>query len=338
MIVRDTKETFKVIKTDLKLGVPKHSLLELDEVTFTGKSVVCLSGNLTKQFANALNYTANVYSWLQGYKYQNKINFYTVFYPTEQPLENNMTKNITMDYRRFSNELLASVVQSDNKPATTTEIIKKLSNITFFGHSAGCMVMNELVNYFIEFLQTHGYNKNDIDKILSSIVFVGYSPYKFVEAPINNIYITPLYDSLGSSRSAIKQSMDEKDFVFSNEEIEKYNKLANSCESHQEFIELYKPLLKKEQVIYFKNKHSMFVLPDLLIDDGVIEDHNLAGVSEAPKYVLFKTKAGFDVTNFLHQLFRYSLAKNRKEFDIEEIYNLATNNQNQNSKGVTNET
>lgn len=337
MIVRDTKETFKIIKTDLKLGIPQHSSLEPDEVAFTGKSIVCLSGNLTKQFTNALNYTANIYSWLQGYRYQNKISYYTVFYPTEQPLENNMTKNIAMDYRRFSNELLSSVVQSDNKLLTTNEIVKKLSNITFFGHSAGCMVMDELISYFIGFLKTHGYSKNDIDKIISSIVFIGYSPYKFVEAPIKSIYITPLYDSLGSSRSAIKKSKEERDFIFSNREIEKYNKLANSCESHQEFIELYKPLLKKEKVIYFKNKQSMFVLPDLLIDDGVIEDHNLAGVSESPKCVLYKTQAGFDVTHFIHQIFKYSLAKNRKEFDIEEIYNLATNNQNQNLKGVTNE-
>lgn len=335
MILRDTKETFKVVKTELKNGTPTHSIIDLEDIVFNGKSVVCLSGNLTKKPENAIAYSANVYSWLAEHKKRNDVTFYSIFYPTEQPLETNLTQNMALDYRHFSKRLLLSAVRKNNEPLPVDEMIKNLSNITFFGHSAGGMVMDELIDYFIVFLKRHSFSKRDIQLILSNIVFVGYSPYKFVEAPIKGVYITPLYDSLGSSRKAIKSVIQENNFTSSNTASKKVNKLTNNCESHEQFIELYKPLLKEDKAVYFANKNSIFVLPDLLIDDGVIEDHNLAGVSENPQSSRYKTQAGIKTTEFLHQVFKYSLEKDRGDFDMYEIYDKATNNQK--TEEVTNE-
>lgn len=322
MILRDTKETFKIVKTELKSGTPYHSIIDLEDINFQGKSVVCFCGNLTKKPENAVSYSAKAYTWLSDYPDRDNVTFYSIYYPTEQPLESNLSPNIALDYRHLSKKLLMSAVRKNNEPLPVNEMIKNLSNITFFGHSAGGMVMDETIDRFIVFLKRYSFNKESINKILSSIVFVGYAPYKFVEAPINAVYITPFFDSLGSSKKAIERINQEKNFISSNENCKQINSKAVNCQTYEDFVKMYQPILTKDKSIYFANNNTLFAMPDLLIDDGIIEDHNLAGVSESYVSNASKTQAGIITTSFMHNVFKQSLQNERKNFSTIDLFDI----------------
>lgn len=331
MISRDTKETFKIVKTEINNCIPTHSIIDLEDISFKGKSVVCLSGNLTNTPQKAVGYSANAYNWLSS-PARNDVTFYSLYYPTEQPLETNLSQNMALDYRRLSKKLLMSAVRKDNSALPMDEMIKNLSNITFFGHSAGGFVMDEIIDYFKVFLKRYSFSKSEIEKILSNIVFVGYSPFKFVEHPIKAIYVTPFYDTLGSSRKTIEEISANGDYDASSTEAKKLNKLAEKCTSHEELIELYKPLLQKEESIYFKTKNSIFALPNLLFDDGVIEDHNLAGVTDSQKNLPYITNAGHRTIDFLSNVFEQSVLKDRQKFNLDEIFDKVSLIKEENNK------
>lgn len=320
-------KSFHATKTQYNLNQLTHEDIDLESIDFSKKSIIILCGNDTRSTMKANNYAKNMFRWIiENPNDINDINVYSLYYPSIQPLNNNLRPNPSFDYSELSRILYNKIFYKNNKLLSTDEIIFNLNNITFFGHSIGGHVMNELMYAFKEFMLNDGFSRADMEKIFSSIVFVGYAPFDFVEAPTNNIYITPLHDSVGSTKLAFDRMKDHNDLTMSNPNIEIDQILNNLDSYHFEFIEKYQSANQNHDILLAKYNKNLAIIPDLLYDDGIKEDHNLAGItfysSESP-YFSYKTKTGKKTTDLLKNIFSYILSTDRQKFSIDEIYNKA---------------
>lgn len=316
----DVNDTFHLTKTKYINNELSFEDSSLSQIKFDGKTIVVLCGNKTKSPTGASFYSVHNLYWLNNYADKENVTAYSIYYPSTQPLLNNLITNPTLDYKGLAQSLFNPILFTDGKPRTTEEISQSFGDITFFGHSIGGFVMNELMNNLGDILKSNKFSAKDIEKIYSSIVFVGYSPYELVGAPIKGIYITPLYDSMGSTKLACERIKKRNDFICSRPNFDINEVCRLKYETNPDFIARYNSLSDNANSVYFMNKNTLIATPNLLFDDGITEDHNLAGVLHYAVDKQEKTTAGRITTKFLDTVLTYSFSVPREDFSTKELY------------------
>jgi len=304
-------------------GTISQEEIDLSKIDISKKCVIILCGNNTKHVDKANLYAKNTLNWLQDYPNRPDVSVYSIYYPRRQPLNNDLRPNTNFNYNELIKTLYKKIFYRDNKLLSVDEIAKNLSNITFFGHSVGGHVMNELMYNFKKLMQHKGFSNEDINKICSSIVFVGYAPFEFVDAPTNNIYITPLHDSVGSTKLAFDRMQDHKDLQLSNPNVDIKKIIDNIGTYHYDFVDIYREATQNDELLLAQYDKSLAIIPELLYYDGIKEDHNLAGVVHYPGENPYKTPTGKRVTRLMGNIFNYILSTNRQNLSVNDIYRQA---------------
>ena len=189
--------------------------------------------------------------------------------------------------------------------------------------------MNELMNSLGRILEKRNFSKTDINKIYSRIAFVGYCPFALVDAPINNVYITPIYDSVGSLKLVMDNIKRKRTVSSSVDDINIPNIAKASVNSQHYFRKVFRHSINNQDLAYFKYKKSLIVTPNLLYFNGIKEDHKLAGVIHYPQENPYQTEAGKATTKLMEYIFKYCLLQDRQKFSVDDIYDYAVNNMQQ---------
>jgi hypothetical protein len=214
---QDINESFRVLKLSQSNKGLESEEMDVSSIKFEDdkKSIVVLCGNNTKSSMRAYAYANYCLRWLNKEIDKKNVSVYAIFYPKDQPLLQSLEPNPDFDYNALANLMVKQVLYKNGKLQTVDKMCEKFGDITFFGHSMGGYVMNELSRNFISIMEQEGGSKKSIDRVLSNIAFIGYSPYRLVKYPIKSVYITPVYDTMGSVRLVDKMMQEKGDFVAS---------------------------------------------------------------------------------------------------------------------------
>lgn len=320
----DFRKDFSILKAK------NNSQQELDctkidpsAINFNEKSIIILCGNNSRSQRRAEFYAHLCRNWLEDCQSYTKFSTYSIYYPNTQPLFNE-DPNLKLDYKGLAYEIFGQVIYKNNQVLPVEQIKNNLSQVIFFGHSAGGLVMNELMHYLGEMLSNADLSKADIKQIYKSIVFIAYAPYSLVKAPINTVYIAPIYDTVGSTKLVYSKIIKSKSFISSNPNVDILgeNKLSTKCTV--QFIKKYKKAMNKNNTLYYSNQNTLIATPNLLYYDGKKEDHNFAGVVIYPIKNPYQTDAGRLTAQFLSSTLKYCLSTNRENFNINDLYEQTT--------------
>lgn len=313
-------DCFQVVETTFPIQPTDMGIKNVSEIEIKGRTLIVLCGNNTRDPLRAKQYAAYCFRWSEGYKGKTDITAYSLYYPHEQPLFTNLSQNPAFDYDALSETMFGKIISPNGDKQSAEEITKKLGDVVFFGHSVGGLVMNELMEGLGKLLRENGYSDAEIEQIYSSVVFIAYSPYKLVNAPINEIYIAPVYDSIGSTMRAYAKVMQNEVVCSDAKFAEKKDELL-SQEYYMEFFDMYERLMANHLSAYYLSGRTLCATPNLLYRDGVKEDHGLAGIiGDSP----FQTEAGKATTEFIKECMKYSFEVDRSKFNVGELYDFAT--------------
>ena len=326
---QDISDSFAVIKANQTKPDEMVSVSEVDvnSINFENKTIVVFCGNNTRDSRRASFYASCIYSWIKDDTVRKNTDIYSVYYPKDQPISSSFETDTRFDYDALAKALFEKAIIKNGKIQTTDQIIKNLSTVVFFGHSIGGFVMNELMFGLGKFLNERNFSDEDIKKIYEKIIFIAYSPYSLVAAPVNHIYITPLYDSLGSTKLVYDRMLKVGNMVTSNPKLDIQNICKFRSASYYNFLKLFELAMKDQDTLYFHDHNSVIATPNLLYFndyDGIKEDHNLAGVISYPTKNPYKTKAGELTTDFLIKTFDYALSTSREKFSTAELFKKIT--------------
>jgi len=313
-------ENFKLIKSTVDHDSKKlnHEDGDLSSINFEeGKSIITFCGNNTKSPIKAINYARSCYSWLQGNQNKDDVTIYSIYYPKEQPLLNGYYPNRAFNYNTVAEALFNKIIPTKSKGMTVDKIVNTFSNTTFFAHSVGAYIMNEVMSGLKDMMRAKNYTLADIANVYSSIVCINYAPFALIDAPINNICIAPIYDSVGSAKLVYDKMKRSRKVITPHQNI--FNNQDLRKDRGLNFTRLYNRAVNKDDSMYYRHGRSLFVTPTLLYDDGTIEDHNLAGVINYSKDNPYKTKAGRKTTEFMREAFGYSLARSMNDFSVQKL-------------------
>lgn len=319
---------FAVVKSERKensdITIEK---VDISSIDIKKKCIVILCGNNSKSQRRAERYAYLCRSWLKDSQHKYGTTTYSIYYPNEQPLFNE-NPYFDLNYKDLAKNIFDQVIFKNNKIKTVDAIKRDLSNVVFFGHSAGGYVMNELMKNLSEMLSQVNFSKSDIKNIFESIVFIGYAPYKLVDAPIKSIYVAPIYDTIGSAKLVYKRMLKSKNPIISNPDLDILEDERLNERTTEKFLYRYKEKLCGENTVYYLDKNSMFATPNLLYYDGQKEDHNLAGAINYNNRNIYQTRAGKMTAKFLCDAFDYCLTSKRDELNIEDLYQQTIKMQN----------
>lgn len=290
-------------------------------IDFREKSIVILCGNNSRSQRKGEFYAHLCHNWLKGSGQEHKVTTYSIYYPNYQPLFNE-NSNIQLNYQSLAEDLFGKIVKNNKGPHAVFKIKQSLSNVVFFGHSAGGYVMNKLMNSFGQMLKNNNFSKHEIREIYESIVFVAYAPYMLVDAPIKSVYVAPVYDTMGSTQRVYKYMLKSKNIVSSDPKLDIWGDNKINARKTECFVEKFKEKMQNRNALYFLDRNSLISTPNLLYSLGEKEDHNFAGVVEYPKTNPYQTKAGRQTTKFLNNVFKYCLTADRDHFSLYNLYQL----------------
>lgn len=325
----NSTEYFKVVKTNIVNGGIAHDEIDFSSINYNGKTIIVLCGNNTKNPIKAGAYSTHCLYWSKQYEDISNVTSYSIFYPSIQPLSNNLIPNPALDYGFLADNLFDPVLYKNGKVQPVNDVINSFGDITFFGHSVGGFVMNELMEKLTTKLRNEHFSEADIQNVYSHITFISYSPFALVEYPIKAIYIAPVYDSVGSTKLVYNHMTSKDNFIASTPNIDTkhicgFNELTNV-----DFAQTYNNYTNAEDAIYFRNENTLIAVPNLLYFDGISEDHNLAGVIHYNSECPYKTNAGRIATDFCDTVFKYSIETPRENFSTEQLFNQVTNDLHQ---------
>lgn len=295
----------------------------IESLKIKGKTIIVLCGNNTKSVNKAAFYANNCFNWLEDYPERRNVTVYSIFYPNNQPLLNTFKPDLTFNYKELAEIIFKQVMYKGGKVLPAEEIADNLNDVVFFGHSIGGYVMNELMMNFGEMLERENLSKVEINRIYSRIVFVGYSPFMFVKAPTKNVYITPIYDSVGSLKLSIDEFRNKKSPSYSTKNFDIEKTSTEPTTTPHNLRKQYKNSIHNKDIAYMKYKNTMIATPDLMYNDGFKEDHNLAGIINYQHENPYKTRAGILATKLMELVLNYCLSTNRKKFSMTELYDEA---------------
>ena len=313
--------TFRLAEVtyDKKTNSIQRRELDASAITIddSKKTAIIFCGNHTKDLNSAYAYGWNFLNWIKSSPSMDQVVAYSIFYK-RQPLFYNFQPDPTMDYGGLSKAIFEQVIDGKN---SAEQVSQSLGNITLFGHSAGGLVVDRITKHFGNMLKERGFSNDDVKTIYDSMVFVGYSPFALVEAPIKKVYIAPMYDTIGSAKLVYTDVLRHNDMVCSNRNLKIKELYKGTPASYLTFIERYKKAVGQADATYFVDNKHLVATPNLLFDDGIREDHNFAGVIDYGTPHPRKTRAGNIATQFMKDVLTYCITTPRKNFSTEQLYN-----------------
>ena len=329
---KEINHSFNVLKVNLSGDGFTETLVDPNSIIFDGKTIVSLCGNDTRDPNRAGFYSKCCLSWLGENSPKDKVTAYSVFYPSDQPLKTNFELDTQFDYDALANAIFGQIFTKNENPQTPEEAANNLKDVVFFGHSIGGFVMNELMYGLGKMMAERNFSDDDMRKVYKNIVFIAYSPYTLIAAPINHIYITPMYDSMGSTKLVYDRMVQVGNMRSSNPSFDIHTLCKFRATSYSNFLKLYETAMRGEDTIYFADHNALIATPNILFNNGRIEDHNFAGVLNYPFKHPYKTKAGELTTRFIGQAFDYALTTERDRFSTLQLFDQITNNSNASKK------
>lgn len=318
----DIRDSFSVVKAKATQNPGELDIAEvgINDIKLKGKTAIILCGNNTRDPGRGAFYAHCFTGWIDDEQLKKDTTIYSIFYPKDQPLRTNFDIDTRFDYNALAESIFGQAVTKNGKTQSTEEIISNLSDVVFFGHSIGGFVMNELMFGLGKMLRDRNFSDEDINRVYENIVFIAYSPYSLVAAPINHIYVTPLYDSMGSTKLVYDRMIKVGNMTSSNPKLDIQNICKFRSTSYYNFLKLFEIAMSGEDIVYFSDHNSLIATPNLLFSDGVKEDHNFAGIINYPSKHPYKTKAGELTTEFLKSAVTYTLSTDREKFSTTKLY------------------
>lgn len=318
--LRNYLNDFAVIKSKASPNTAvSFEKVNVTSIDFSEKNIIILCGNGSKSQSRAEYYSYLCRNWIKDPKFKFDVTTYSIYYPNYQPLFNE-DPNITLNYKQLADELFSQVIYKNNQVLSVKKIKANLKNTIFFGHSAGGLVMNELMKNFGNMLKNANFSKSEIKEIYESMIFIAYAPYQLVEAPIKSIYVAPIYDSIGSAKLIYKRILKNKNVTSSIPQLNIFETSKITSRTTTNFIKKYTEKIGERNTLYFLDENSLMSTPNLLYFDGRKEDHNFAGAICYNQHNPHQTKSGKLTSKFLQNVFDYCLTTEREDFNLLELY------------------
>lgn len=259
---------FSFVKLD---GV---SVREVERPSIDKPTVIMLGGNQTINISESMRNLAIIRSII-GNKFilrnSDKFDIYSICYNKGYVLSKNYYLNpkyTDEDFLGLANKIFLPLVTKKFEKLSVEKSAENLKKVVFFAHSAGALVMDNMIREFRTTLMILGYSRKEINYLLSQITFLTYSPYSVVHFPISAVYITPINDSLNSWMRTLLLKDNREEWSVDFADIE-YKRL--------ELIDI----LKKQDFISYTGRvcESKFlnITPGALRKDNG-EDHGFVGI------------------------------------------------------------
>ncbi len=300
--------------------------LEFDdknEFKISKPTIVIFGGNPTTIESEAGRYARTVDNWLAGFGDINRSKFdiVSVVYANGSPLENNLfLAGSDYDYNELAETIFLPLIANEQKQKLDVNLaLKNLSLVSFFGHSAGAYVMDNIMDKFLRYAIKLGYTDDEIFQMCRQIKFLTFAPYQMVDAPIKSIYITPSFDELNSFYKAI-EFMATKDNVSTNNNIDlkKYmNMLNNHSPRFLKYGQKMADSVENDGIMtMFDNKDTLVVTPWKLSKNEQ-SDHGLVGIVRGPnnEISLFSTDIGIKISDFIEKILKEYLSNSISNLD-----------------------
>ena len=325
---KDITDSFRVLESKLDDKFIHSGLVgdnfPISSINFDKKCLISFCGNNTRDPMRAKFYTYCHYNWLREYPKRDEITTYAFYYPKDQPLFNNFTPDLSFDYDSLADNLFGKLITGNKN--NIKAITDKLDNVVFTGHSAGGLVMNNLMYGLDKLLREHNFSESDIHTIYDHIVFIAYSPFELVDMPIKAIYIAPIHDTLGSTKLVYDKMLQYNDIISSNPTVNFLQQPLPDTYYYYEFLTLYKQAINNAETTYFANKNLFIATPNLLLKGDptspFLDDHAISVVSRdsGPE----KTKAGLQTSKDIKKIFNYVYSTQRSKFSTKKLFVIIT--------------
>lgn len=289
------------------------SVQECNKLNITKPSVIVLGGNPTINEMESLR-NMNIFQSLAGYnfcnKYSSDFDIYSITYNKGYVLNDSYSLSLkykSEDFTSLAYSIFMPLVSKNELKIDTQKAGENLNKLTFFAHSAGALVMDNVMLSLRGLLRDLKYDRDDINYLFSQISLMAYAPFSVVHFPISSVYITPINDSLNSwvRTYILKEQKDEWSLDFADIEY-----------LRDEYLEKLKGDTAVSYVGYCGDSPFLNITPrELRKDFG--EDHNFVGVlrtkeGECP----FASDAGKNMSDLMRFYFqtkiKESLGKNKK--------------------------
>lgn len=313
--------------------------MDYDKLNITKPSVIVLGGNPTIKETESLR-NMNIFQSLAGYNFCNKysadFDIYSIMYNKGYVLNESYGLSLKYkdeDFAGLASSIFMPLVSKNSEKIETKKAGENLNKLTFFAHSAGALVMDNVMASLKELLRDLKYDRDDINYLFSQISLMAYAPFSVVHYPISSVYITPINDSLNSwvRTYILKENKDEWSLDFADIEY-----------LRDEYLEKLKGDTTVSYIGYCGDSPFLNVTPRGLRKD-LGEDHNFVGVlrtkeGECP----FASDVGKNISDLMRFYFqtkiKESLGKNKKIPNSDFIQHmqgfLSYYAENKNGKGL----
>ncbi len=295
---------FSFIKLD---GV---SVKEVERPSIDKPTFIMLGGNQTINISESMRNLAIIRSIIGNkfiLKNSGSFDIYSICYNKGYVLSKNYYLNqkyTDEDFLGLANKIFLPLVTRKFEKLSIEESAENLKKVVFFAHSAGALIMDNMIRELRTTLLLLGYSRKDINYLLGQISFLTYSPYSIVRYPISAVYITPINDSLNSWMRTLLLKDNREEWSVDFADIE-YKRL--------ELIEI----LKKQDFISYTGKvgDSKFlnITPGPLRKDGG-EDHGFVGIlkNDHGKFP-YASETGKNIGELMQFLLQIMIEKTIKE-------------------------
>lgn len=245
-----------------------RTVREVQALKPTKPGIVFLGGNFTITPDEVMRNLVIIKSIL-GKSGTSNYSIYSVGYKKGSVLTSQMTVSSKYDfgdYLDLAGRIFLPRIAKETGRLSFEQASKNLDNMVVFGHSAGAVVMGEMMEALPVLMSSIGYSNKEIKLLMKKIEFVGYSPYGMVHAPISAYYITPINDSLHGWVEPLILRYGLGDIT--------------SLDLNRKYIQLTNKLKTKDFVAYsgnsFGGRFVNITTGPLRKDCG--EDHGFAGI------------------------------------------------------------
>ena len=304
----------------------EFQMLEKEQFDSSKKTLLIFPGNPTSDVSVAERYARCAALWLDGLKDKKDVQVCSMIYSNGRPLMENGVFNFDFNYDEVVNTFFMPYFVKNGERVSEKEAIDNIKKLVVFTHSAGAVVMNECMALLENKLKQLGYSADEVANIYSNFVMIAHSPYSVVYSPIKAVYVSPVYDSLGSFAKTISFFENTKT-TFSRQRLNIRRFVDVYDRNIEGAIAGLQGLVRKFGAICMTDeKKTLNILPDVLFERNGFppEDHGIAGIINYPLKSSEQTRAGAAVTKILCEATSSALERSEREFDIFDLYCLCS--------------
>lgn len=198
--MKDQYQTeIEIGKRNLNIKHTHWELLDLNHLTFTKPTVLCLSGSgtITNEDANGIAKQAETYLDLMfktkdGGNVLDNVDILGIKYAQRSGFEDGDIPELAID--KLSTAILSLLVDKNGNRLSVEQAKKNMSRLTFFTYCYGNKILQRIINHLNEKLNKIGYTESEIFSINNASLEVSYAPYDSVYNRIPSIRVISKHD------------------------------------------------------------------------------------------------------------------------------------------------